>query len=163
MNTALRSDGTIGAINCEGILKNRQLLDALFTHDLAHRLEKLGVRVEASPEHGFKIVGQPENLIETWSKRRKVIVEKAHEIGIETRENARLSGLITKKTRKAKSNFQTITNFETLWEIEWATNRNNSTWADLNKKPILRSEAENENGEKKAMANALNELSRNKS
>ena len=163
MNTALRSDGTIGAINCEEILKNRQLLDALFTRDLAHRLEKLGVRVEASPEHGFKIVGQPENLIETWSKRRKVIVEKAHEIGIETKENAKLSQVITKKTRKAKSNLQTIANLETVWEIEWVTNRNNSAWADLNKKSILRSEAENENGEKKAMVNALNELSKNKS
>ena len=163
MNAAVRLDGTMGAINCEGILKNRQLLDALFTRDLAHRLEKMGVRVEASPEHGFKIADQPENLIQTWAKRRKMIVEKAHELGMETRENAKLSEAITKKTRRAKSDLQTVANMEALWDLEWAINRNNSGWADMNKKPILRSPAENENGEKESMVSALSSLSTNKS
>ena len=163
MNAALRSDGTMGAINCEGILRDRQLLDALFTRDLAHRLEKMGVRVEASPEHGFKIADQPENLIQTWSKRRKMIVEKAHELGVETHENAKLSEAITKKTRKAKSDLQTVANSEAFLELEWVVNRNNSSWTYINKNPILRSQTKNENGEKESMINSLTSLSTNKS
>ncbi len=124
MNVGLRQDGTIGAVNNEQILEARNLLDAVFTHGLARRLESLGVKVEPSPEHGFRIVGQPDDLIETWSKRRQKIVAAAAERGIETKDDAAQAQVITLETRGRRADVDDIGQLEERWlEERWCLDR----------------------------------------
>ncbi len=67
--------------------------------------ERLGIRMEQyGPNAGFtRIVGMPEDLQVSWSKRRKAIVAKAGELGIPSLGNASRMAGINKLTREGKS------------------------------------------------------------
>ncbi|EGO96282.1 hypothetical protein APM_0898 [Acidiphilium sp. PM] len=179
MNVAQRADGTVGAVNNERILEARKLMDAMYTRQLARRLERLGVQVEPSPEHGFKIVGQPDDLIDLWSKRRKQIVAAAAERGIETKDNAALAQMIALQTRQKKSDLQDIAKLEERWLSEkWGHDRDlmiamtqgsmpgekyDPEWARLDKEPIKRTDEQEIAGRSKAMTAALKEMSESRS
>ena len=179
MNVAMRADGTVGAVNNERLLEARKLMDAMYTRQLARRLERLGVQVEPSPEHGFKIVGQPDDLIEIWSKRRQQIVAAAAERGIETKDDAKQAQAIALQTRQKKSDVQTLDQLEERWKSErWGRDRDmlmsmidssvtrkgyDPRWADLDKKPVTRTDEEEIAGQVKAMTSALKEMSESRS
>ena len=79
---------------------------ALFRAYLAWDLrQRLGVRMERYGRNGAytRIQGMPEDLLSFWSKRRKVIVAKAGELGIPVRGNASRLASVNKLTRTAKS------------------------------------------------------------
>ena len=179
MNAAQRADGTIGAVNNEKILECRKMLDAMYTRELARRLERLGVQVEPSPEHGFKIVGQPDDLIDIWSKRRHQIVKAAAERGIETKDDAALAQMIALQTRQKKSDVMSLDQLEERWKSErWGRDRDmlmamidgsvtgkgyDPSWSDLDKEPVTRTDEEEIAGQIKAMTSALKEMSENRS
>ncbi|CAG4913165.1 unnamed protein product [Acidocella sp. C78] len=179
MNVAMRADGTVGAVNNERFLDVRKLMDAVYTRDLAHSLERLGVRVEPSPEHGFKIVGQPDDLIDLWSKRRQQIVAAAADRGIQTKDDARQAQAIALQTRQKKSDVQTLDQLEERWLSEkWGADRAlmiamtegsmpdkkyDPSWADLDKPAVKRTADEEIAGQVKAMTAALKELSESRS
>lgn len=179
MNVAQRADGTVGAVNNERILEARKLMDAMYTRQLARRLERLGVRVEPSPEHGFKIAGQPDDLIDLWSKRRQQIVKAAAERGIETKDDVRQAQAIALQTRQKKSDVQYIAKLEERWLSEkWGHDRDlmiamvngsmsgkkhDPEWARLDKEPVTRTDEEEMAGKEKAMAAAMKEMSESRS
>ncbi len=124
MNAAMRADGSIGAVNNEQILEARNLIDAVYTHGLARRLEALGVQVEPSPENGFRIVGQPDDLIDMWSKRRQQSVAAAAERRIETKDDAEQARVLAMQTRGRKADVQDISQLEARWIDErWGFDR----------------------------------------
>ena len=179
MNAAMRTDGTIGAVNNERILEARKLLDAVYTHGLARRLEHLGVKIEPSPEHGFKIAGQPEDLIETWSKRRQQIVTSAAERGIQTKDDAKQAQAIALQTRQKKADVMSLDQLEDRWKSErWGRDRDmlmsmidgsvtgkgyDPAWADLDREPVERTAEQEIAGQVKAMTSALKEMSESRS
>ena len=179
MNIAMRADGSIGAVNNEKLLDVRKALDAIYTHSLATGLERLGVRVEPSPEHGFKIKGQPDDLIETWSKRRQQIVAAAAERGIETKDDAKQAQTIALQTRQKKADVQDIAKLEEKWKSErWGRDRDmlmsmidgsvtgkgyDPSWADLDKPAVERTADEEIAGQIKAMTSALKEMAESRS
>ena len=179
MNVAMRQDGTIGAVNNEKLLDVRKALDAAYTSGLARRLEGLGVRVEPSPEHGFKIVGQPDDLIDLWSKRRQQIVKAAAERGIETKDNTALAQMIALQTRQKKSDVQDIAKLEERWLSEkWGADRDlmiamtqgsmpggkyDPEWSRLDREPVTRTADEEIAGQVKAMTAALKEMGESRS
>ena len=179
MNVAMRADGTIGAVNNEKILERRKVLDAMYTRELAHRLERLGVKVEPSPEHGFKIAGQPDDLIDLWSKRRQQIVAAAAERGIETKEDAKQAQAIALQTRQKKADVMSLDQLEERWKSErWGRDRDmlmsmidgsvtgkgyDPSWSDLDKEPVTRTDEEEIAGKEKAMTAALKEMAESRS
>ncbi len=179
MNVAQRADGSVGAVNNEKILERRKVLDAMYTRELAHRLERLGVKVEPSPEHGFKITGQPDDLIDLWSKRRQQIVKAAAERGIETKDDVRQAQAIALQTRQKKSDVQTLDQLEERWLSEkWGHDRDlmiamtngsmadkkyDPDWARLDKEPVTRTADEEIAGQVKAMTAALKEMGESRS
>ena len=179
MNVAMRADGSIGAVNNEKLLDVRKALDAAYTSGLARRLERLGVRVEPSPEHGFKIVGQPDDLIEMWSKRRQQIVKAAAERGIETKDDAKQAQAIALQTRQKKADVMSLDQLEERWKSErWGRDRDlmiamtqgsipgkryDPEWARLDREPVERTDEEEIAGRTKAMAAALKEMAESRS
>ena len=179
MNVAMRADGTVGAVNNEKILELRKLLDATYTHSLAIGLEQLGVKVEPSPEHGFKIAGQPDDLIDIWSKRRQQIVAAAAERGIQTKDDAVQAQAIALQTRQKKADVQTLDQLEDRWKSErWGRDRDmlmamidgsvtgkgyDPAWSDLDKEPVKRSLEMDIAGQVRAYNDALKEMSESKS
>jgi conjugative relaxase-like TrwC/TraI family protein len=179
MNVAMRADGTVGAVNNEKLLDVRKALDAVYTNGLARRLEGLGVKVEPSPEHGFKIVGQPDDLIDLWSKRRQQIVAAAAERGIETKDDARQAQTIALQTRQKKADVMSLDQLEERWLSEkWGHDRDlmiemtqdsmprekfDPEWHRLDREPVERTAEQEIAGQVRAMTTALKEMSEGRS
>ena len=179
MNVAMRRDGTVGAVNNERVLDVRKALDAIYTHSLARGLEAMGVKVEPSPEHGFKIKGQPDDLIDLWSKRRQQIVAVAAERGIETKDDVVQAQAIALQTRRKKAGVQSIDQLEERWLSEkWGHDRDlmiamtqgsmaggkyDPEWSRLDREPVTRADEEEIAGQVKAMTSALKEMAESRS
>ena len=83
LNVGMRQDGQIRAINNnKKLCEVHKMIGAAFRLRLAEKLEAHGVCVKADLEHGFLIDGQPKELADVFSKRRKQIVKAASEVGL---------------------------------------------------------------------------------
>ena len=101
-----REDGKWRAMHQYPVYSWAKAAGAVYRNALAWNLrERLGIRMEQyGPNAGFtRIVGMPEDLQVSWSKRRKAIVAKAGELGIPSLGNASRMAGINKLTREGKS------------------------------------------------------------
>lgn len=175
MNAAMRADGTVGAVNNEKMLERRQLLDAVYTRGLARRLEAMGVQIEPDPEHGFRIAGQPDDLIERWSSRRRQIVAAAAERGIETRDDAAQAQVLALGTRQRKADVQDRAALEERWlddrygrdrdllmdaigEAAGDGRAHDPEWARLDRPPVRRSPGRNLAAQQEALSAAVERM-----
>ena len=101
-----REDGKWRAMHQYPVYSWAKAAGAVYRNALAWNLrERLGIRMEQyGPNARFtRIVGMPEDLQVSWSKRRKAIVAKAGELGIPSLGNASRMAGINKLTRAGKS------------------------------------------------------------
>ena len=141
LNVGMRKDGQLRAINNEKLCEVHKVVGASFRLRLAEKLEACGVRVHADLEHGFVIDGQPSELADTWSKRRKQIVEAAREDGV-VRTAGRLKKVdqIVKQTRGKKADLPGMDALEARWQEEaleggWTPQ---AEWSRLDRPSITR-------------------------
>jgi conjugative relaxase-like TrwC/TraI family protein len=77
INTALRPDGSGGAVDGRELFKEIKTLGAIYRNELRHSLTRtLGVETvdrRVGKERGFEILGVPTPLIQAFSTRRSVI------------------------------------------------------------------------------------------
>jgi hypothetical protein len=119
LNVGMRKDGQIRAINNEKLCEVHKVIGAAFRLRLAEKLEARGVPVHADLEHGFVIDGQPSDLADVWSKRRKQIVEAAREDGLaNTAGKLKKVDRIVKQTRGKKIDLPDMDVLEARWREE---------------------------------------------
>lgn len=141
LNLGMRKDGEIRAINNEKLCELHKVIGAAFRLRLSERLEACGVPVRADPEHGFVIDGQPWQLADAWSKRRKQIVKAACDEGIvSTAGRLKQIDKIVKQTRSKKSDVPEHDVLEARWRNEalvagW---RPHQQWSRLDRPAITR-------------------------
>ena len=116
LNVGVRKDGQIRAINNEKLCEIHKVIGAAFRLRLAEKLEAVGVHVRADLEHGFLIDGQPAELADIWSKRRKEIIKEAQKEGLTgTAGQQKKIDRIVKKTRGEKKELPPMPVLEALW------------------------------------------------
>jgi conjugative relaxase-like TrwC/TraI family protein len=141
LNIGMRQDGQIRAINNEKLCEVHKVIGAAFRLRLAEKLETYGVPVRADLEHGFVIDGQPSELADIWSKRRKQIVEAARDDGmVSTAGRLKRIDKIVKKTRGKKADLPGMDALESRWRKEalatgWMPQ---VEWSRLDRPPITR-------------------------
>lgn len=73
-NVCVRADGSTGTLDSPGLYAWKTYAGAMFRAELAARMQaRIGAALEEDGR-SFKIAGVPDNLVATWSKRRKVIL-----------------------------------------------------------------------------------------
>ncbi|SDE30252.1 MobF family relaxase [Belnapia rosea] len=73
-NVCVRADGSTGTLDSPGLYAWKTYAGAVFRAELAARTQaRIGAALEEDGR-SFKVAGVPDNLVATWSKRRKVIL-----------------------------------------------------------------------------------------
>lgn len=166
LNVGMRNDGRIRAINNERLCEIHKVIGAAFRLRLAEKLEACGVRVRADLEHGFVVDGQPAELADTWSKRRKHIVAAACEDGLsKTAGKLKQVDQIVKQTRNKKSDLPSMALLEVRWHKEalaagWVPN---AQWSRLDRQPVIRTIDQDAEGAVAAVRQAVANLSEHQS
>lgn len=81
-NTALRSDGSVGAIDNKRLMELQRLVGAIYSAELAYGLLELGYELEQEKK-AFKIAGVPDEATALFSKARKEIERLGNERGFD--------------------------------------------------------------------------------
>ncbi len=156
----LRADGSIGAVNNELVMDAKMVLGAAFRLRLAEKMEAAGIPVVADEKHGFRISGQNDLLLKTWSKRTATI-ETAKKPG-ETYKNSRVT---MRQTRGKKSDLPSRGELEARWKVEaeqhgWTPG---DQWSRLDRPPIARSPADEAKAARQIVYEAINQVSEKQS
>lgn len=101
-NLAVRSDGTIGAIDNFRVTIFQHLVGAIYQAHLAFGLRRMGFALEKQGR-AFEIRGVPQTLIKVFSKRRNTIERVGKALGIDPSRNRAAADMIALDTRPAKS------------------------------------------------------------
>lgn len=101
-NLAVRSDGTIGAIDNFRVTIFQHLIGAIYQAQLSHGLRKMGFTLENNGR-AFEIQSVPKALIKAFSKRRNTIERVAKALGVDPSRNRSAADMIALDTRPAKS------------------------------------------------------------
>lgn len=101
VNAGLRQDGSWGALRSHDLYVHKMAAGALYRSELAHRLRhELGLElVRHKGNIGFEIAGVPQEVLDTFSKRRQEIEAALDKIGWST---AWISEKLAKSTREVK-------------------------------------------------------------
>ncbi len=108
INTALRPDGSGGAVDGRELFREIKTLGGIYRNELRHSLTRtLGVETvdrRVGKERGFEILGVPTPLIQAFSTRRSVIESKVAALEKEAGRQASVKEIqaITKESRPAK-------------------------------------------------------------
>jgi conjugative relaxase-like TrwC/TraI family protein len=112
-NLAPRRDGTWGAIVSRELYKAQKNAGAVYRHELANELERLGYRLERQRD-GFRVAAIPRQVERAFSKRRQAIEEAARTHGYRTPKGMELATL---RTRRAKREAKLDGLFK-IWQTE---------------------------------------------
>lgn len=104
MNATQREDGQWRSISNEELYRNQRLIGAIYTSELAQRLQALGYEITRTDEKGnFEVAGFTQEQLQHFSQRRAEIVSSLKERGIEIEDaSARVKEAATLKTRARK-------------------------------------------------------------
>lgn len=113
-NLARREDGTFGTLRSRDLYRHQVVAGTFYRAELARGLvARLGVALQAVDRH-FEITGVPDTLLETFSKRRAIIVEALAESGV---TGAKAAEIFALSTRDAKRNVAREDLFETWGKV----------------------------------------------
>lgn len=82
-------DDKFVAIENRPLYENRHLLDQFFKNELAIGAQKLGYSITTNEKGDFDIAGIPQEVVETFSKRRQQVLDKTAEL----KESGTVAGL----------------------------------------------------------------------
>lgn len=104
MNATQRDDGQWRSISNEELYRNQRLIGAIYTSELAQRLQKLGYELKRTDVKGnFEVAGFTPEQLQHFSQRRAEIESSLKERGIDIQDaSARLKETATLKTRARK-------------------------------------------------------------
>jgi conjugative relaxase-like TrwC/TraI family protein len=103
LNCAVRSDGTIGALDARHLFANKMAAGATYHLALASELQRLGFGIGEVGKNGiFEIAGIPRALREYFSARRHEVEDAIAQKGLTTAEAPRLAAAIALGTRTSK-------------------------------------------------------------
>ncbi|MBB2154819.1 relaxase domain-containing protein [Gluconacetobacter diazotrophicus] len=118
LNICRRADGTTGGIDNYELLKHQQEMGVVYRLALTERLERtLGIRTEKD-ERNFRVIGIPEKLEQTFSKRANDIAEVADKMGVDTRTQRDAARIIAMNTRGSKDELPTRSELMSKWDAE---------------------------------------------
>jgi conjugative relaxase-like TrwC/TraI family protein len=124
-NLAPRRDGSWGAIVSRELYAAQKDAGAVYRHELAGELERMGHRLDPQKD-GFRVAAIPREVERAFSKRRQAIEEAAHAHGYRTPKGMELATL---RTRRAKRDAKLDGLFK-AWQteakaLEFELNRHN--------------------------------------
>lgn len=166
MNVGMRKDGQIRAINNEKLCEVHKVIGAAFRLRLAEKLEACGVPVRADMQHGFVIDGQPAELADIWSKRRRQIVDTAHKEGLDhTAGRLKKIDQIVMQTRGRKADLPGMNVLEARWREEaqavgWTPQ---VEWGRLDRPAITRMVDQDEGGAMAVVRDAIANITEKRS
>ncbi|MET4736702.1 conjugative relaxase-like TrwC/TraI family protein [Bradyrhizobium japonicum] len=103
LNLAIRTDGTIGALDARHLFANKMAAGAVYHAALAHELQALGFGITEVGRNGtFELVGVPKSLRKYFSARRRQVEEAMAREGLTTSSAPALAAAITVGTRSSK-------------------------------------------------------------
>ena len=118
INAGRRADGTTGALDPAKLYPFKTYGGAVFRAELAHRMERRGLAVEADGQ-AFRIVGAPRALAEAWSTRRGQVLAGAGDAAGMDGKAARLAKeQAARRTRRAKDTVPADTDLEKRWAAD---------------------------------------------
>lgn len=113
-NLGMRSDGSVGALNNEELLRYQLLLGALYNAELANGLSRAGFSLVRNKQN-FEISGIPAKVIAHFSKRRFAIEEAARAAGIDPSTDRAAAQFLALSTRQKKLRAQPVEILAALW------------------------------------------------
>lgn len=113
-NAARRADGSTGALHSPALYAWKTAAGATFRAELAHRLERRGLAIEADGR-AFKVAGVSEALCFVWSKRRQQIVAVTPDASLSGKAKRIVREKIAQATRQAKNTLPRTADLERMW------------------------------------------------
>tara|TARA_R110000868_G_scaffold266583_1_gene525828 strand:+ start:42558 stop:46475 length:3918 start_codon:yes stop_codon:yes gene_type:complete len=115
MNAVLRKDGKWRSLSSEALFDTKMTAGVVYRSALAASAKSLGYRIDVTHADGrFELSGVPENVLETFSKRRQEIVSILQEKGW---ESSKAAETVTQNSRKKKQEMDRTTLRE-KWQDE---------------------------------------------
>ena len=100
-NLALRSDGTTGTLVTKKLFELKLTTGALYREELAKQLvQLLHLGIEFRANGIFHIMGVPQSLCDTFSKRRKQIEQIMKDLGLTSAIDAKEAAINTRRRKK---------------------------------------------------------------
>lgn len=96
-NLSLRTDGSVCSIDFDSRWK--LATGAIYRAELAYELQQLGFQIEPEMNKSFSINGIPQNLCNTFSKRRTAIIEQAEKHGVTSAQGMQIATFATRENK----------------------------------------------------------------
>jgi conjugative relaxase-like TrwC/TraI family protein len=121
LNTAVRADGTIGALDGRFLFNWKMASGAAYHAALASEMQALGFLIadEIGKNGTFEVAGVPQEMREYFSARRREIEESISKEGATTAAAPALAAAIALSSRSSKATDPSIERFD-LWRNEAA-------------------------------------------
>ncbi len=100
LNVTRRPDGKLRAIQNHGFFERQKLAGAIYRSELADRLLRLGYRVERRPDGTFELGGFSREQVESFSTRRRQILEALRARGYDSARAAEVACLDTRESKQ---------------------------------------------------------------
>ncbi len=120
-NFTQADDGRFRALHAQPLYAWMRTAGAVYRAALAYNLRnRLGFDTERHGRKGemIRIKGVPEEIVQAWSKRRRMIVAAARQLGFTTADNPGLAQRINKRTRISKEKGVDPQARSIRWDIE---------------------------------------------
>jgi conjugative relaxase-like TrwC/TraI family protein len=121
LNTAVRADGTVGALDGRFLFNWKMAAGAAYHAALASEIQALGFSIadEIGKNGTFEVAGVPQEMREYFSARRREIEEAISKEGVTTTAAPALAAAIALSSRSSKTTAPSVDRFE-LWRNEAA-------------------------------------------
>ena len=119
-NFAQADDGRYRALHAQPLYAWMRTAGSVYRNAMAYKLRQLGFDTERHGRKGemIRIKGDLDEIVRVWSKRRRMIVAAARQLGLTTADNPGLAERINKRTREAKEQGVDPRARDLRWDIE---------------------------------------------
>ena len=119
-NFTQADDGKFRALHAQPLYAWMRTAGAVYRNALAYNLRQLGFDTERHGRKGemIRIKGDLDEIVSVWSKRRRMIVAAARQLGFTTGDNPGLAQRINKRTRESKEKGLDPRAKDLRWDIE---------------------------------------------
>ena len=119
-NFTQADDGKFRALHAQPLYAWMRTAGAVYRNALAYNLRELGFDTERHGRKGemIRIKGDLDDIVRVWSKRRRMIVAAARQLGFMTGDNPGLAERINKRTRESKEKGLDPRAKDLRWDIE---------------------------------------------